>query len=69
MKNSSIILFLGWIALAILDFVAVFCPVPLFWQFLFSGLNALIILGSIPVFIEEFKIRRARKKEPEKPEE
>lgn len=62
MKNSSLVLFFIWIALAILDIVALFTNVPLAFGIAFAILNGTIILGSIPLFIEEFKVRKEVKK-------
>lgn len=61
MKNSSLILFIIWIALAILDIVALFTNVPLAFGIAFAILNGTIILGSIPMFIEEFRDRKHKK--------
>lgn len=73
MKNSSLILFFLWVVLAILDFVALFCNVPMALGIAFNILNGTIVLGSIPMFIQEFRDRRnrklAEKNRPEKDEE
>ena len=61
MKNSTIVLFFIWIVLAILDIVALFANVPLAFGIAFSILNGTIILGSIPLFVQEFKDRKYRK--------
>ena len=61
MKNSSLFLFFIWIVLAILDIVALFTNVPLAFGILFAILNGTIILGSIPLFIEEFRMRKKSK--------
>lgn len=61
MKNSTLILFVVWIALAILDIVALFANVPLAFGIAFGILNISIILGSIPLFVQEYKDRRYTK--------
>lgn len=61
MKNSTIVLFVLWIALAVLDIVALFANVPLVFGILFGVLNGVIVFGSIPLFIEEFKRRKKAK--------
>ena len=47
--------------MAILDIVALFTNVPLAFGILFAILNGTIILGSIPLFIEEFRMRKKNK--------
>ena len=44
--------------MAILDIVALFTNVPLAFGIAFAILNGTIILGSIPLFIEEFKVSK-----------
>ncbi len=61
MKNSTIVLFVLWIVFAILDIVALFTNVPLAFGIIFGLLNGTIILGSIPLFVQEFKDRKYRK--------
>lgn len=67
MKNSTIVLFIIWIALAILDIVALFTNVPLAFSIAFCVMNVTIILGSIPLFIQEFKDRKYQKYLKEEP--
>ena len=67
MKNSTIVLFIIWIALAILDIVALFTNVPLAFSIAFGVMNVTIILGSIPLFIQEFKDRKYQKYLKEEP--
>lgn len=67
MKNSTIIVFLIWIALAIVDIVALFVNVPLAFGIAFGILNTTVILGSIPMFIQEFKDRKYTKMLKEEP--
>ena len=67
MKNSTIVLFIIWIALAILDIVALFTNVPLAFGIAFGVMNVTIILGSIPLFIQEFKDRKYQKYLKEEP--
>lgn len=47
--------------MAILDIVALFTNVPLAFGIAFAILNGTIILGSIPLFIEEFRMRKKNK--------
>lgn len=61
MNNSTIVLFVLWIVFAILDIVALFTNVPLAFGIIFGLLNGTIILGSIPLFVQEFKDRKYRK--------
>ena len=61
MKNSTIVLFVIWIALAILDIVALFTNVPLAFGIAFAIMNCTIMIGSIPLFIEEHKVRKLTK--------
>lgn len=67
MKNSVIILFALWIALAVLDIVALFTNVPLAFGIAFGILNGTIILGSIPLFIQEYRDRKYQKWAKENP--
>ena len=62
MKNSTIVLFVIWIALAVLDIIALFTNVPLAFGIAFGIMNVTIMLGSIPMFVEEFKVRKLTKK-------
>lgn len=62
MKNSTIVLFVMWIALAVLDIVALFANVPIAFGIAFGIMNVTIMLGSIPMFVEEFKVRKLTKK-------
>ena len=62
MKNSTIVLFVMWIALAVLDIIALFANVPLAFGIAFGIMNVTIMLGSIPMFVEEFKVRKLTKK-------
>ena len=61
MKNSTIVLFFIWIALAVLDIIALFTNVPLAFGIAFAIMNGTIMLGSIPLFIQEFKDRKYQK--------
>ena len=61
MKNSTIVLFVIWIALAVLDIIALFTNVPLAFSIAFAIMNGTIMLGSIPLFIQEFKDRKYQK--------
>ena len=61
MKNSTIVLFIAWIVFAILDIVALFTNIPLAFGVLFGLLNGMIIIGSIPLFVNEFKNRKYEK--------
>ena len=61
MKNSTLILFAVWIVFAILDIVALFVNMPLAFSIIFAILNGTVVLGSIPIFIQEFKDRKYRK--------
>ena len=61
MKNSTLILFAVWILFAILDIVALFVNMPLAFSIIFAILNGTVVLGSIPIFIQEFKDRKYRK--------
>lgn len=61
MKNSALILFAIWILFAILDIVALFVNMPLAFSIIFAILNGTVVLGSIPIFIQEFKDRKYRK--------
>lgn len=51
-----------WIALAVLDIVALFANVPIAFGIAFGIMNVTIMLGSIPMFVEEFKVRKLTKK-------
>lgn len=62
MKNSTIVLFGIWIALAILDIVDLFVNVPLVFGVIFAILNSVIIIGNIPMVVEVFKTRKLEKK-------
>lgn len=57
MKNSTLILFAVWIVFAILDIVALFVNMPLAFSIIFAILNGTVVLGGIPIFIQEFKDR------------
>lgn len=61
MKNSSLVLFAIWIVLALLDLVALFANVPLAFGIAFACLNVSVIIGSVPMFIQEFKDRKYSK--------
>ena len=61
MKNFTLILFAIWIVFAILDIVALFTNMPLAISIIFAILNGLVITGSVPMFIQEFKDRKYRK--------
>ena len=67
MKNSTIVLFIIWIALAIVDIVALFTNVPIAFGIAFACLNVTVILGSIPLFIQEFRDRKYQKYLKEEP--
>ena len=68
MKNSTIVIFLIWIALAIVDIVALFMNVPIAFGIAFAVLNVTIILGSIPMFIQEHRDRKYAKMMMEEPD-
>lgn len=62
MKNSLIVLLTIWVALAILDIVALFVHIPLFLGIVFGVMNCIIIMfGIIPMVVDEFKIRKMTK--------
>ena len=62
MKNSLIVLLTIWVALAILDIVALFANLPLFLGIVFGVMNCIIIMfGIIPMVVDEFKIRKMTK--------
>ena len=61
MKNSTLILFAVWIVFAILDIVALFTNMPLVFSIIFAILNGTVVLGGIPIFIQEFKDRKYKK--------
>ena len=62
MKNSLIVLLTIWVALAILDIVALFANLPLFLGIVFGVMNFIIIMfGIIPMVVDEFKIRKMTK--------
>ena len=62
MKNSLIVLLTIWVALAILDIVALFANLPLFLGIVFGVMNSIIIMfGIIPMVVDEFKIRKMTK--------
>ena len=61
MKNSALILFAIWSVFAFLDIVALFTNMPLVFSIIFAILNGTVVLGSIPIFIQEFKDRKYRK--------
>ena len=62
MKNSLIVLLIIWVALAILDIVALFANLPLFLGIVFGVMNCIIIMfGIIPMVVDEFKIRKMTK--------
>ena len=62
MKNSLIVLLTIWVALAILDIVALFVHIPLFLGIVFGVMNSIIIMfGIIPMVVDEFKIRKMTK--------
>lgn len=63
MKNSTIVLFVIWMVLAVLDIVALFCPVHLAFGIAFAFLNVTVMIGSVPIFIQEFKDRKKNKPE------
>ncbi len=54
-------MFALWIVFAILDIVALFVNIPLAFGIIFGVLNGAVILGSIPLFIQEFKDRKYQK--------
>ena len=62
MKNSLIVLLTIWVALAILDIVALFANLPLFLGIVFGVMNCIIIMfGIIPMVVDELKIRKMTK--------
>lgn len=62
MKNSLIVLLTIWVALAILDIVALFVHIPLLFGIVFGVMNSIIIMfGIIPMVVDEFKIRKMAK--------
>lgn len=69
MNKATFILFLVWIALSILDMVALFANVPLFFSITFAILNFTVIVGSVPVFVQWFKDRKYEKMMKEEPDE
>lgn len=68
MKNWTMILFLVWIVLSIVDGIALFANVPLFFSIAFAVLNLTVIIGAIPMFIQEFRDRKYLKMMMEEPE-
>lgn len=54
---------------AIVDIFALFMNVPLFFGIAFGVLNVSIILGMIPLFVQEWKDRKYTKMLKEEPKE
>ena len=50
-----------WILLAILDMVALFVNIPVAFGIAFGAINFTVILGCIPMFINEFRDRKYRR--------
>ena len=75
MKKMTIVLLVIWAVLAIVDIFALFMNVPMLFGIAFGVLNVSIILGMIPLFVQEFKDRKYKKwaemqpKEEEEPKE
>lgn len=69
MKKSAIVLLIIWAVLAIVDIFALFMNVPLFFGIAFGVLNVSIILGMIPLFVQEWKDRKYTKMLKEEPKE
>lgn len=62
MKNSTIIIFLFWIALAIIDIVGLFTDIYLAFRIMFGFVNFTVILGGGLMIWDEFRTRRKIKK-------
>ncbi len=67
MKNSTIVLFVLWIIFAVLDIVGLFANMPLVFGILFGILNTTVIIGAIPMFVQEFRDRKYQKWADENP--
>ena len=69
MKKSTIILLIIWAVLAIVDIFALFMNVPMLFGIAFGVLNVSIILGMIPLFVQEWRDRKYTKMMKEEPKE